>query len=91
MIQIHNKAMYQRYYDSFLTIFVDCYCEARENGNSQEGSFIVAKIRLQDYITTEIMQNKKKIQLIMRVYTDIKKDQKTYQKAIKHFERFKAE
>jgi hypothetical protein len=90
VIQIHSKVMYQRYYDSFMTVFVDWYCEARERGNSQEGAFIVAKIRLQDYITTEMLQNKTKTQLILKVYTDIKKDQKTYEKAIKHFERFKS-
>lgn len=91
MIQIHSKVMYQRYYDSFMTIFVDCYCEARDSGNSQEGAFIIAKIRLQDFITTEMLQNKNKTQLILKVYSDIKKDQQTYEKAIKHFERFKAE
>lgn len=74
-----------------MTVFVDSYCEARENGNSQEGAFIVAKIRLQDFITTEMLQNKKYMTLILRVYTEIKKDQKSYEKAIKHFETFKAE
>lgn len=73
-----------------MTIFVDSYCEARENGNSQEGALIVAKIKLQDFITTEMVQNKGKTQLILKVYTDIKKDQKTYENAIKHFERFKS-
>jgi hypothetical protein len=55
----------------------------------QEEALIVAKIKLQDFITTEMILNKGRAQLILRVYTDIKKDQKTYEKAIKHFDRFK--
>jgi hypothetical protein len=86
---IHNKAMYKRYYDSYMNVFVEAYCKARDEGNTQESALIGAKIMLQNYVTTEMFNNKPKTQIILKVYNDIKKDQLLYEKAISHFEGFK--
>lgn len=87
MINIHNKSTYQRFYDRFSAVFIDEYCKARQSDVSSDESLLVAKILLQDYITTELFQNRSKATIIFKAYQDIKTDQELYEKAIAHFHR----
>jgi len=63
--------------------YIGLYCEVRKEDYPIEYSFLVTKVKFQDYVITEMFQNPSQTREIISAYTKIKEDKTIQEKAIK--------
>lgn len=85
MKTIHNYSTYKKFYRLFFDAYIDYYCEIRRMGHNKTESNIIAKIKLQDLVITEMLKSKSRTRIVYNAYADIKNDQKLLEKAQKYF------
>jgi hypothetical protein len=82
---IHNKATYQLYYEKYSKAFIDNYIFARGQDYEKNDAFFVAKIRLQDTVIEDMFQNRNRMLMIIKAYSNLKDDHELYRAAIAKF------
>lgn len=66
--------------------YISLYCEVRRDQYPVEQSFLVTKIKFQEYIITMMFENPMQTREIINAYTKIKLDKTLQEKAIKIFQ-----
>jgi hypothetical protein len=82
---IHNYSTYKKFYKKFFDAYIDFYCELRQMQYRKQDANIIAKIKLQDMVISEMLLAKKRTRIIYNAYADIKNDTKLLEKAQNYF------
>jgi hypothetical protein len=85
---VGKNSIYTKLYDRYSRYFIQHFCAARKAGHNRKFAFSLARIKLQDLIINELPKNKKQSDLIISAYSQTKKDQQLYERAIDCYRKY---